>query len=608
MTRRTFFLLASISFVLALAAVTPWAVPSLRLDREVAAQVKRVTGLTLVSEGDATLTLLPVPRITLPDVTLRAANGERMIFARQLRADVDLLAFFGSRRIAIAEATFVAPAVRLRPLTSPDLWPNLQQRLNDTSARLTPTRLTLLRGQLLDDDDNDVADDIDLVAKWSPRDDDLDFHGRARWRGEIVDFRAINIQPRSLAAGQSSPAFVSVSSRLLSASLLGTIETIESLRTRGRYSLKSPSLSDAVVWLDKPLPLTAQIGSFALSGDGDLSLRGGSIPSATIELGRNPLEGALVLRVEGDRPALSATVAADTLDLDRLLQPLTPVRSSWGSWSREAFTPMLDSAGIDIRLSANAARLGALTFEGVAAGIMMNAGRIEVSVGRAALGQGTLKGRLIMTQAQAAPGIDVKLTGSFDQIEAGDVINEVFANRRITGVAQGQLALESSGRSFATLANELGGKLTLNLRQGEIAGLDLAEIAKRVQARPLSTAMEWRGGRTNFEQIGFGLTIANGVGEITDATMNAPGLRGSLGGRIDIADRQFSLRGVVTAPTTAMPGKGFPLGITGTWDSPSIAPDIQALIERSSVTGPLFAVPADRRPRGPARIEAIKAQ
>ncbi|CAH1661582.1 AsmA protein [Hyphomicrobiales bacterium] len=607
MTRRTFFLLASISFVLALAAVTPWAVPSLRLDRELAKQVEHVTGLTLVSEGDATLTLLPVPRITLPDVTLRAANGQRMIFARQLRADINLLAFFGSRRIAIAEATFVAPAVHLRPLTSPDLWPVLQQRLNDTSAPVTPTRLTLLRGQLLDDDDNDLADEIDLFAKWSPQDDDLDVQGRARWRGEMVDFRAINLQPRSLAAGQSSPAWISVSSRLLSASLLGTIESMESLRTRGRYSLKSPSLSDAVMWLDRRLPLAAQISSFALSGDGDLSLRGGSIPAAKIELGKNPLEGALVLRVEGDRPALSATVAADTLDLDRLLQPLAPARSSWGSWSRETFAPMLDSASLDIRLSANAARLGALTFEGVAAGIMMNAGRIEVSVGRAALGQGTLKGRLIMTQSQA-PGIEAKLMGSFDQVEVGDVINEVFANRRITGLAQGQIALESSGRSFATLASELGGKLTLNLRQGEIAGLDLAEIAKRVQARPLSTAVEWRGGRTNFEQIALGLAITNGVGEITEATMNAPGLRGNLGGRIDIADRQLSLRGVVTAPTTAVPGKGFPLGITGNWDSPSIAPDIQALIERSSVTAPLFAAPIDRRQRGPARIEAIKAQ
>ncbi|MBS7699130.1 MULTISPECIES: AsmA family protein [unclassified Chelatococcus] len=607
MTRRTFFLLASISFVLALAAVTPWAVPGLRLDREVARQVERVTGLTLVSEGDATLTLLPVPRITLPDVTLRAANGERMAFARQLRADINLLTLFGSRQIAIAEATLVAPAVRLRPLTAPDLWPSLQQRLTDTSASVTPTRLTLLRGQLLDDDGDDVADDIDLFAKWSPQDDDLDLQGRGRWRGEMVDFRAINLQPRSLAAGQSSPAWISVSSRLISASLLGTIEAVDALRTRGRYSLKSPSLADAVMWLDHPLPLATQIDSFALSGDGDLSLRGGAIPAATIELGKNPLEGALVLRFEGDRPFLSATVAADTLDLDRLLQPLVPARSSWGSWSRETFTPMLDSANLDIRLSANSARLGALAFENVAAGIMMNAGRTEVSVGRASLGQGTLKGRLIMTQSQT-PGVEVKLMGSFDRIEAGDVINEVFGNRRFTGLAQGQIALESSGRSFAALANELGGKLTLNLRQGEIAGLDLADIAKRVQARPLSTAMEWRGGRTNFDQIGLSLAIANGVGDITDATMNAPGLRGTLGGRIDIADRQLSLRGVVTPPTTAVPAKGFPLGITGNWDSPSIAPDIQALIERSSVTAPLFAAPINSLQRGPARIEAIKAQ
>ncbi|CAH1672521.1 AsmA family protein [Chelatococcus asaccharovorans] len=606
MTRRTFFLLASVSFALALAAVTPWSVPSLRLDRQVAGQVERVTGLTLVSDGDVTLTLLPVPRITLPDVTIRTANGESIVFARQMRADINLLSLISARRIDIAETTLIAPTIHLRPFTTGDLWPGVQKRLNSGDASTATTRLTLLRGQVLDDD-NDVADSIDLFAKWSPEGDDLDFNGRARWRGEMVEFRAVNLAPRNLAAGQSSPAWISVSSRLLSVSLLGTIDAAEQLRTRGRFSLKTPSLSDAVQWLDRPLPLAAQIGSLALSGDGDLSLRGGSIPAATIELGKNPLEGALVLRVEDNRPILSATVAADTLDLDRLLEPLTPVRSSWGSWSRENFAPMLGSASLDVRLSANAARLGALVFENVAAGIMMNAGRTEVSVGRATLGQGSLKGRLIMTQSQA-PAVDARLIGSFDQIEAGDIVNEVFGNRRFAGLAQGQLALESSGRSFATLANALSGKISLSLRQGEISGLDLAEIAKRVQARPLSTAMEWRGGRTNFDQIGFGLTITDGVGEITEGTMSAQGLRGSLGGRIDFGDRQFNLRGVVAAPTTAVPGKGFPLGITGNWDSPTIAPDIQALIERSSVTAPLFAVPVDSRQRGPTRADAVKAQ
>lgn len=608
MTRRTFFILVSTCFALALAAVTPWSVPGLRLDREVARQVERLTGLALSSDGSATLTLLPLPRVTLSDVTIRAADGERMLAAPQLRADINIWQLLSSRTIVIAEATFVAPAVRLKPFTHADLWPDLQRRLDGQAATMATTRVTLVRGQLLDDDDFDIADAVDLSAKWSPKDDDLDVVGRGRWRGEMVDFRLLNMAPLGLAAGKPSPAWIALSSRLMSATMLGTLEGSDRLRMNGRFGLKTPSLADAVDWLGTPLPLAAQIGALAIDGDGDLSMRGGSMPTATIRIGNNSIEGALVLRVEEGRPALSATLAAETLDLDRFLAPFMPVRMSWGTWSREPFAPMLDKANLDIRLSATAARLGALTFDNLAAGIMMNAGRIEIAVGRAALAQGSFKGRLIINQGQAG-SMDTKLVGSFDQIEAGDVVNEVFGSRRISGPAQGQVALEASGGSFAALAADLSGKLTLTMRQGEINGLDLAEVAKRVQLRPLSAAMEWRGGRTNFEQVGFNLIVAKGVGEVAEGTMSAPGLRGNLGGRIDFSDQQLNLRGVVAAPTTAVPAKGFPLGITGSWDSPTIAPDIQALIERSSVTELLFAAPVEsQRQRGPSRAEAGRAQ
>jgi len=294
--------------------------------------------------------------------------------------------------------------------------------------------------------------------------------------------------------------------------------------------------------------------------------------------------------------------------LDRVLEPLTPTRASYGGWSDEPLEGIPDSSDLDIRLSATTANLGTLAFENVAAGVMMKNGRLEISIGRASLAKGTFKGRLVVTPSQRK-GVDAKILGSFDQIDAGNFLSQMAGIYSITGLAQGQMNFDASGGSFAELAASMTGKLSVNLKQGEISGLDLAEVARRVQQRPLATALDWRGGRTYFDQMNVSLAVTDGVGELAEGTLNAAGLHGSFTGQVDIAQRQLNLRGVVTVPTTAVPAKGFPLEIIGGWESPLVTPDIHALIERSKVTAPLFMAPDDRgHTRAADRINALPAQ
>ncbi|MFC7398914.1 AsmA family protein [Chelatococcus sp. GCM10030263] len=610
MTRRTLLILTSACLLLALAAVTPWQLPRLKLAEQLARQVQRQTGLSLVSDGSATITLLPVPRITLGHIALHAAEGARVLEAEQVRAELELWPLILGRRVVIANATVVAPVFHIAPVAVADLWSGLLQRIDRLSQDRAPHigQITIIHGTLRDGRNAEIADDVDLVAKWPTEDADFNLAGRARWHGELVEIRLLNISPLDLVAGKPSPAGFSLSSPLFSVSLLGTLSGTDEPRIEGRISLKTPSLSDAMRWLGRHLPLAALAGPLAIDGQGDLSLRGGSIPEATLKIGDNTLDGALMLRIDNGRPSLSGTVAADTLDLDRFLEPLTPTRSPGGDWSGEQFESFPAAGDLDIRLSATTANLGTLAFDNVAGGVMMKAGRLEISVGRAALAKGSLKGRLVVTPSQSQ-GFDAKLLGSFEKIDAGSILPQAIGVYRIGGTAQGQIAFDASGRSFAELAASMTGKASFSLRQGEVSGLDLTDVARRVQQRPLSTALDWRGGRTYFDQMNVALAITNGVGELVEGTMTAATLRGSFAGEVNFRERQLNLRGMVTAPATAVPAKGFPLEITGSWDSPQVAPDIHALIERSKVTAPLFLAPDARgHTRAADRIEPQPAQ
>jgi AsmA protein len=595
---------------LALAAVTPWHLPGFKLADQLARQVERQTGLSLASDGSATLTLLPVPRIALGHVTLQAPEGARVLEAEQVRAELKLWPLILGRQVVIANATVVAPIVHIAPVAVADLWSGILQRIarlpHDDAPHIG--QITILRGTLRDGRNAEIADDIDLVAKWPTEDADFNLAGQARWRGELVDIRLLNVSPLDLIAGKSSQAWLSLSSPLLSVSLLGTLSGTDEPRIEGRISVKTPSLSDTMLWLGRDLPLAALAGPLAIDGQGDLSLRGGSIPEATLKIGDNTLDGALMLRIENGRPSLSGTVAADTLDLDRFLEPLTPARSPGGGWSGEQFESFPASGDLDIRLSATTANLGGLAFDNVAGGVMMKSGRLEISIGRAALAKGTLKGRLVVTPSQSK-GFDAKLLGSFDQIDAGSILPQAIGVYRIGGTAQGQIAFDASGGSFAELAASMSGKVAFGLRQGEVSGLDLADVARRVQQRPLSTALDWRGGRTYFDQMNVSMAVTDGIGQLVEGTMTAATLRGSFTGEVNFTERQLNLRGMVTAPTTAVPAKGFPLEITGGWDSPQVVPDIHALIERSKVTSPLYLAPDERgHTRAADRVEPLPAR
>jgi AsmA protein len=154
------------------------------------------------------------------------------------------------------------------------------------------------------------------------------------------------------------------------------------------------------------------------------------------------------------------------------------------------------------------------------------------------------------------------------------------------------------------LMRTLTGTAELSARQGAISGLNVEQLLKRLEQRPLSINSDFRRGRTPFDRLIATAKIAQGKATIEDMRIEGGAIRLALGGSASIPARDLALRGtaaLVSAAADARPGFELPFVVQGSWDDPIILPDAQSLISRSNAAAPLLDAVRDRKTRDAVR-------
>ena len=136
----------------------------------------------------------------------------------------------------------------------------------------------------------------------------------------------------------------------------------------------------------------------------------------------------------------------------------------------------------------------------------------------------------------------------------------------------------------------LRGSLALTVRDGEIKGLSLGEIARTVRAA-LSGGAVGPASETDFGSFAGSFTIKDGVAATSDLSLQAPFLRMGGVGLIDIGKQTVDLRLSPKAVgstqgqggSNAEAGVGAPFRVSGRWSELKFSPDLagaaQALIQ-----------------------------
>jgi AsmA protein len=327
-----------------------------------------------------------------------------------------------------------------------------------------------------------------------------------------------------------------------------------------------------------------------------------SWPAVSIAMGSDKLEGTLGVRFDTERPVITGTLAADTLNLSHLFAPFSQTRTASGSWSEETIDlAEATGADLDLRLSAATANLGRLSLDDMAAGVLVQPGRIEASIGRAAFYDGTLKGRLSLAAQNGQ--VDFRSQGTFSGVKISPFLAAVGEPRWITGRAQGQFSFDGTGRNPADVIRQAEGRSSIELVEGELVGINLQDALRRVDKRPLLASLNWKGGRTPFDRAQAQIMVQNGIGEVVEGKLSGPAVQASLHGQVLLVDRTLQVTaGISPADAPAGQSPALAFNVTGDWDNVAVTPQVRSLIERSGAAKPLF--PQDRVPANEQRPQA----
>lgn len=535
-------------------------------------QIRNEFGLRLGVDGRATFVLLPVPRLKLQGVTLSDEAGGFSAQASQFNGELRLLSFLAAQirfsEVRIADAhirvaldgagrdAWRAAFDRLRGrLASGDPGPSRVDRIVVTGSELVLVHPT----------GHHVSEwrKLNAVVRWPDADGDIDLSASALWNGELVSATLTGLTPSRLVSGASDRLEVRVASRLGQMNLLGSVSLGETPRYAGLLAGQTASVGALARWTGIGLDLQDLDQPAALTGDARLDGEGVEWPKATLDLGRDRLDGAIAYRFDSHRPKLRATLAGGDIDLGWVMPIADPTRAA---------APRGD---YDVRLSASSLRMGDLRMGDLAAGILVSGERLEVSVGRATFAGGSVKGR--MSAALDGDGRDIRGQVSIDKVDLESLLSSTSAGRRITGTLGGQATFEALGEGQADLFRHLRGRLMLVARDGEIAGIALNEAMRPPELRRSSAALpEWRGGRTRFGEAQVQINVADGIAEITEGSIRTATTQTRVRGRISLPDRILSMETATRAigAETAATAEG----------RPSLVLDVRGPLEKPVVT------------------------
>ena len=182
-------------------------------------------------------------------------------------------------------------------------------------------------------------DQLNVVIRWTDASEPLTVAGSAEWRDEPVVLEQASVFPDLLASDRISPFTLSLSSPSVRLTAEGEAQLGDTPRMTGESTIKAGSVRDFTRWSGLDLPFGSLLRAVSINGDFSMDRRRLSWPAVSLTLGSDKLEGAMGVRFDTERPVITGTLAADTLNLSDLFAPFSQARTSSGAWSEETHRP-----------------------------------------------------------------------------------------------------------------------------------------------------------------------------------------------------------------------------------------------------------------------------
>jgi AsmA protein len=569
-------------------------------------EIQAVTGLRPVLRGPVEVSLFPNGTVSFDDVALGDAKTPALT-AERLVARLRFLPLLIGH-VEIADVSLERPqiAIDLEPNGGSN-WAGLITSLakSQKPGAPRPTAFSEMRindGTVTLRDPQSGAserlDGVNFSLAWPSISKTFGATGRFVWHDEPIDASMTLADFSAALAGNRTGLKLRLSGKPGKLAFEGAIGVKPTLKLDGTIAADSKSLRDVMAWAGQtPLP-GGGFGHFSIKAQTNVVGDTIGLSGVNVDLDGNTAEGVLTYVVDG-RSSLQGTLASDKLDLTPYVSTARLLTANEHQWNNTRIAlDGLTGSDFDLRISAGKVIVSNATFGRTAIGVTLRNGQLVVNVGEAQAYGGVIKGS--MRLADAKGGIDVKSQLNFNDVDLESCLDQLFGLRRLEGKGDIALSLEGKGDTVLGVTRTLNGTASLKGQNGALAGLNIEQLLRRLERRPLSGGGEFRTGRTPFDKIAIDLKIVNGLAGVQTMAISGTAVNLALAGSASIPQRELDLKGTAALVAASRPGASpfsLPFIVQGSWDDPIMLPDPEALLRRSDAAAPLLDAIRDQRAR-----------
>ncbi len=401
-------------------------------------------------------------------------------------------------------------------------------------------------------------------------------------RGEALNFKAdLKQATRSINATLDLAGLQGNLKQAVSAALKTTVNLVEGERTVN-LQLASPMTLNMKSQLIELAALTGQLDV----KDPALPKKQASMPLAgrlavnntekTAELDLNSKFEATSFDLKAAvknfaKPAITAVLNADKLDIDALLPPKknSGTKTTSSSAEKPQDTPVdlspLRNLNLDLTANIGELKVSNIQAQQLKTKAVARGGKLTISPLDAKLYGGSTTGVITADANTQTVTVNQNMTG----VQIQPVIKALLDKDMVEGKGNVGINIRTTGNTVNQMKAALDGKVSVSLQDGAIKGINLAERFRNAKSLlssgSNSTQKTDTAQKTDFSSLAISFDIANGVASSNDLNVMAPLFRIGGEGRVNLVNNSldYLAKASVVATSTGQGGKTLDSGLNG---------------------------------------------
>jgi AsmA protein len=184
------------------------------------------------------------------------------------------------------------------------------------------------------------------------------------------------------------------------------------------------------------------------------------------------------------------------------------------------------------------------------------------------------RGRGILNVDATLPAVRLALNVSLDGASAMPLLQDAAKFQWIAGKGRIALALGGQGLSEREIVEGLEGKADFAFQNGQIVGIDIPKLIQAAMQGRFSGFNHNPAEKTDFSEFAGSFVVAKGVAQNNDLRLTTPLLQVTGAGFANLPARSIDYLMKPKLVASAGAGLEIPVKMTGSWERPTIQPDI----------------------------------